>query len=243
MTETGNALVIGLDTSTTVQRRDRAGGDVLAAGTVADRMAHVEQLTPLIAAASRRRASPCRPRSDRRRPRPRAVHRPARRHRQRPGAGRRAGAAAARRLQPGRARGAARRRSRRRLRRRHRRPPARGLLGPLRPRTGHGSAGPQVSAPHGCPAARGRTGRRPVRRPAAGRTGPRASTPACLAAGGPGLPDAGHEPLYLRRPDASRVVRRKSVCATAGGPAMTPATHNREVSILRARAATTSPRS
>lgn len=41
-------LVLGIDTSTTVNVGVARGRDVLAAGTVDDRMAHVEQLTPLV---------------------------------------------------------------------------------------------------------------------------------------------------------------------------------------------------
>ena len=41
--------------------------------------------------------------------------------------------------------------------------------------------------------------------------GPRVLDPGVLALAGPGLPDAGHEPLYLRRPDATESVRRKTV--------------------------------
>ena len=51
--------------------------------------------------------------------------------------------------------------------------------------------------------------------------GPRVLDPGVLALAGPGLPDAGHEPLYLRRPDATESVRRKSVLHYAGGTAMT----------------------
>jgi tRNA threonylcarbamoyl adenosine modification protein YeaZ len=41
--------------------------------------------------------------------------------------------------------------------------------------------------------------------------GPRALDPGVLAVCGPDLPDAGREPLYLRRPDAAEPTRRKSV--------------------------------
>lgn len=41
--------------------------------------------------------------------------------------------------------------------------------------------------------------------------GPRLLDPGLLAARGLGLPDAGREPLYLRRPDAAEPARRKSV--------------------------------
>ena len=47
--------------------------------------------------------------------------------------------------------------------------------------------------------------------------GPRVLDPGILALAGPSLPDAGHEPLYLRRPDATESVRRKSVLHYAGG--------------------------
>lgn len=42
-------------------------------------------------------------------------------------------------------------------------------------------------------------------------TGPRAMDPAVLATASPMLPDAGHEPLYLRHPDATELTRPKSV--------------------------------
>jgi tRNA threonylcarbamoyl adenosine modification protein YeaZ len=41
--------------------------------------------------------------------------------------------------------------------------------------------------------------------------GPRALDPGVLATLGPTLPDAGHEPLYLRHPDARELTRPKSV--------------------------------
>jgi tRNA threonylcarbamoyl adenosine modification protein YeaZ len=41
--------------------------------------------------------------------------------------------------------------------------------------------------------------------------GPRSMDPAVLAATGATLPDAGHEPLYLRHPDATELTRPKSV--------------------------------
>jgi tRNA threonylcarbamoyl adenosine modification protein YeaZ len=41
--------------------------------------------------------------------------------------------------------------------------------------------------------------------------GPRVLDPGVLAVRGPDLPDAGREPLYLRRPDATEPTRRKSV--------------------------------
>lgn len=41
--------------------------------------------------------------------------------------------------------------------------------------------------------------------------GPRSLDPAVLAVQGPTLPDAGQEPLYLRRPDATEPTRRKAV--------------------------------
>ena len=49
--------------------------------------------------------------------------------------------------------------------------------------------------------------------------GPRALDPATLALVGPTLPDAGREPLYLRRPDAAEPGRRKSVLVR-GRPAV-----------------------
>jgi tRNA threonylcarbamoyladenosine biosynthesis protein TsaB len=41
--------------------------------------------------------------------------------------------------------------------------------------------------------------------------GPRSLDPGVLATSGPTLPDAGHEPLYLRHPDATELTRPKSV--------------------------------
>lgn len=41
--------------------------------------------------------------------------------------------------------------------------------------------------------------------------GPRAMEPGVLATRGAALPDAGHEPLYLRHPDATELTRPKSV--------------------------------
>jgi tRNA threonylcarbamoyl adenosine modification protein YeaZ len=41
--------------------------------------------------------------------------------------------------------------------------------------------------------------------------GPRSMDPGMLATRGATLPDAGHEPLYLRRPDAAELTRPKSV--------------------------------
>jgi hypothetical protein len=41
--------------------------------------------------------------------------------------------------------------------------------------------------------------------------GPRAMDPGVLATRGVRLPDAGHEPLYLRHPDATELTRPKSV--------------------------------
>ncbi len=48
--------------------------------------------------------------------------------------------------------------------------------------------------------------------------GPRRLDPGVLAAYGIDLLDAGHEPLYLRRPDATPSVRRKSVLHYSAGP-------------------------
>lgn len=45
--------------------------------------------------------------------------------------------------------------------------------------------------------------------------GPRRLDPGVLAVHGLALPDAGREPLYLRRPDAAEPTRRKSVLHTA----------------------------
>jgi tRNA threonylcarbamoyl adenosine modification protein YeaZ len=77
---------------------------------------------------------------------------------------------------------------------------------------GRRTTGPAVSAPADVP-----------RRPAVGPAvdlypdqllavpGPRALDPGLLAVRGPGLPPCGREPLYLRRPDAAEPTRRKSV--------------------------------
>jgi tRNA threonylcarbamoyl adenosine modification protein YeaZ len=81
---------------------------------------------------------------------------------------------------------------------------------------GRRTAGPAVSAPDDVP-------RRPTVGPAVElypeqlltAPGPRALDPGVLAVRGPGLPDAGREPLYLRRPDAAEPTRRKSVLPTA----------------------------
>ena len=77
---------------------------------------------------------------------------------------------------------------------------------------GRRTTGPVVSAPGDVP-------RRPTIGPAVdlypgqllAAPGPRALDPGVLAVRGPGLPDAGREPLYLRRPDAAEPTRRKSV--------------------------------
>ena len=75
---------------------------------------------------------------------------------------------------------------------------------------------PQVSPPLDVP-------RRPTIGPAAdlypdqllGAPGPRSLDAAVLATAGPALPDAGRRPLYLRRPDATEPTRRKSVLPIA----------------------------
>lgn len=72
--------------------------------------------------------------------------------------------------------------------------------------------GPAVGPPDDVP-------RRPTVGPAVdlypdrllGVPGPRALDPEVLAVAGPALPDAGREPLYLRRPDATEPGRPKSV--------------------------------
>jgi hypothetical protein len=48
--------------------------------------------------------------------------------------------------------------------------------------------------------------------------GPRILDPGTLAVRGPWLPDAGIEPLYLRRPDATEPGRRKSVLTFRADP-------------------------
>ena len=81
---------------------------------------------------------------------------------------------------------------------------------------GRRRTGPAVSPPADVP-------RRPAVGPAVdlypdhllATPGPRALDPGMLAVRGPGLPDAGREPLYLRRPDAAEPTRRKSVLPTA----------------------------
>jgi tRNA threonylcarbamoyladenosine biosynthesis protein TsaB len=77
---------------------------------------------------------------------------------------------------------------------------------------GRRTTGPAVSAPSDVP-------RRPTVGPAVdlypdqllAAAGPRALDPGLLAVRGPGLSDCGREPLYLRRPDAAEPTRRKSV--------------------------------
>ena len=77
---------------------------------------------------------------------------------------------------------------------------------------GRRTSGPTVSAPENAP-------RLPAIGPAVdlypgqflAAAGPRALDPGVLAVRGPDLPDAGREPLYLRRPDATEPTRRKSV--------------------------------
>lgn len=77
---------------------------------------------------------------------------------------------------------------------------------------GHRIDGPEVSSPDDLP-------RLPTIGPAAdlyadrllSAPGPRTLDPGVLAAHGSELSDAGQEPLYLRRPDAVESVRRKSV--------------------------------
>jgi tRNA threonylcarbamoyl adenosine modification protein YeaZ len=79
---------------------------------------------------------------------------------------------------------------------------------------GNRLVGPSVSAPAEVP-------RLPTVGPAADlypealavAPGPRALDAAGLAVRGPSLPSAGFSPLYLRRPDANEVIRRKSVLA------------------------------
>ena len=74
------------------------------------------------------------------------------------------------------------------------------------------TSGPAVDRPDAVP-------RRPAVGPAvdlypdqlAGVPGPRTLDPGTMAVRGPQLPDAGREPLYLRRPDASEPGRPKSV--------------------------------
>ena len=82
---------------------------------------------------------------------------------------------------------------------------------------GRRTTGPPVSAPADVP-------RRPTVGPAVdlypdqllAAPGPRVLDPGLLAVRGPGLPDAGREPLYLRRPDATEPTRRKSVLRCRG---------------------------
>jgi tRNA threonylcarbamoyl adenosine modification protein YeaZ len=80
------------------------------------------------------------------------------------------------------------------------------------------SGGPEVSAPSRLP-------RLPVVGPAADLyagevsavDGPRMLDPGTLAVRGPRMPDAGVEPLYLRRPDATEPGRPKSVSTFRAG--------------------------
>lgn len=57
--------------------------------------------------------------------------------------------------------------------------------------------------------------------------GPRTLDPGVLAVRGPELPDAGRTPLYLRRPDATEPTRRKSVLLPASAAARRPADRGR----------------
>ena len=206
-------VVLAIDTSTVVNVGLARGAQVLATATVEDRMAHVEQLTPLIrdclAQAGLRLA---RRRPDRRRPRTRTVHRAAGGHRHRPDPGRGGRTGPARDLQSRRARGPV---SRTRPRRSSWWPPTPGggrSTGPRTPPTAAGKAAPRVGPPLEVP-------RRPTIGPAAAVypdqlmavPGPRILDAGVLATAGPGLPDAGSAPLYLRRPDATEPTRRKSV--------------------------------
>jgi tRNA threonylcarbamoyl adenosine modification protein YeaZ len=85
-------------------------------------------------------------------------------------------------------------------------------------RDGRRQDGPRVSAPADVP-------RLPTVGPAAelypdalaAVPGPRELDPALLAVRGPELPDAGREPLYLRRPDAAVPTRRKTVLVRRRG--------------------------
>ena len=209
-------LVLALDTSTVVNVGLALGGQVLASATVADRMAHVEQLTPVIRDCLRQAGV-----------RPVDLGQIVVGLGPGPFTGLRVGVVTAQILAsvagvqfrgicsldvlaaqfadqsaPGEFVVAtdARRRE---------------VYWALYARDGQRTTGPAVSAPDDIP-------RRPTVGPAVdlypgqllAAPGPRALDPGVLAVRGPGLPEAGREPLYLRGPDAAEPTRRKSVLPT-----------------------------
>ena len=184
-------LVLGIDTSTIVCVGLARGGQLLATATVADRMAHVEQLDARWSGGAwpgrghRRRSRPAG-----RRPWSGAVHRAPGGIAHRPGARPCRASAAARGLQPRRAgRHSTPSRPAGGVRGGDRRPPSGGLLGAVRGR--RRPPGPARGSPRriSAPAADRRTGgpalpRRPGRRARVREP----STPACWPLHGPDLP-------------------------------------------------------
>lgn len=219
MADPGRPLVLGLDTSTMVHVGIARGADVLATATVEDRMAHVEQLTPLVRrvveaagvgladldlivvglgpgpfTGLRVGVVTARVLAAALGPTLRGVCSLdviAAQHATTAPAGEFMVATDARRREVYWARYAA---------------------------DGTRSGGPQVSAPALLP-------RLPVVGPAADLyadqllavDGPRVLDPGTLAVRGPRLPDAGIDPLYLRRPDATEPGRAKSVLSSRTG--------------------------
>jgi len=219
---TEDLVVLALDTSTVVNVGLARGADVLATATVGDRMAHVEQLTPLVRDCLARAGLPLRD-----------VHRLVVGLGPGPFTGLRVGIVTAQILaaaagiplhgvcsldvlaaqfvadQPVMTDFVVATDARRRE-----------VYWAAYAADGRRQGEPRVSPPLDVP-------RRPTIGPAAdlypdqlaGAPGPRSFDAAVLATAGPALPDAGSRPLYLRRPDATEPTRRKSVLpiATRGG--------------------------
>ena len=102
--------------------------------------------------------------------------------------------------------------------------------GPATALTRSGRRTPGVDPGRRCPSARRRTGVPTCTPTGCGQyPGPRFLDPGVLALAGPGLPDAGHEPLYLRRPDATESDAPQVRAALRRRTAMTQSTHNPEV--------------
>ena len=205
--------------------------------TVADRMAHVEQLTPLIAdcvAAAGVDLADLAAIVVGLGPGP--VHRPAGRHRQRPGAGRRPRRTAARRLQPRRAR-RPRTPSRAGSSWSPPMPAAARSTGPATRPTGVRIGDPQVGPPDERARPAGdRAGRRPLRRPVARACpGPRAIDAGVLAAlAGRASPTPGTSRSICAGPTRPSRSAASRSCTTVG-TAMTRSMHNPTISILAAR--------
>ncbi len=211
-------VVLALDTSTVVNVGLARGAEVLATATVGDRMAHVEQLTPLLRDCLARAGLPLRD-----------VHRLVVGLGPGPFTGLRVGIVTAQILaaaagiplhgvcsldvlaaqfvadQPALTEFVVATDARRRE-----------VYWAAYAADGRRQGEPQVSRPLDVP-------RRPTIGPAAdlypdqllGAPGPRTLDAAALATAGPALPDAGRRPLYLRRPDATEPTRRKPVLPIA----------------------------